>query len=164
MQELPKSAKFADRAYPEYETQKHHLIPENILLSFKSLSHNAKLAGYRINTPENGICLPYYVIDIVQHDLQCHRGNHPSKGVGSYGWEVRSALEKVEQKAENYCRDDKTTNSVSNQLINKLNELSKMFDVQINSWQLLLRKRAHEERMESKNSFEFKKKNRESRT
>src|SRR6267378_7555817 len=63
---------------PEYHTQKHHLISVNLFKGVKKLSKDAKLIGYDVNHKNNGVCLPTYVLDIVRHDLQCHRGSHPN--------------------------------------------------------------------------------------
>lgn len=64
--------------HPEYHTQKHHLISINFFDDVPDLSNNAELIGYDVNHKNNGMCLPSHKVDIVQHDLQCHRRGTPT--------------------------------------------------------------------------------------
>jgi hypothetical protein len=147
------AAKYAVAAaslkHPAYHTQKHHLLSVNFFDSVTTLAHNAKLVGYDVNHKKNGICLPSYVLDIVQHDLQCHRGSHPKV---LYNEKVKALLTNLEQRCEKYCEPD-FAGEAANQLrlMDDLNELSARVASKIKSWTWLLRSDATNER---KASFE----------
>jgi hypothetical protein len=137
------SSRFADKAsslkYPQYHTHKHHLIPVKSIDKFNTLKHNAKLIGYDINHPNNGACLPTYQIDIVQHDLQRHRGSHPKK----YKKAVAKLLRSVEKMSSKYCiLDSNGEKKQQLRLISDLNRKSKHIYELIKSWQLLVHKKA----------------------
>lgn len=87
-----------------YSTQKHHLISVHLMPSYEKLSHNAKLVGYNINSKENGICLPYYQMDMVKHDLPAHRGSHAEE---YYDKHVKKYLEELELEIISYCASGK---------------------------------------------------------
>lgn len=137
--------------YPKYHTQKHHLISVNLLTGVKDLSKNAELVGYDVNHKKNGICLPSYVVDIVQHDLQCHRGSHPK---ALYNDKVKPLLANLERRCLEYCELD-TDGDVERQaaLVADLNRLSQRIKAKIESWTWLLRKNAPIERAQSKTRY-----------
>ncbi|HRH76450.1 MAG TPA: AHH domain-containing protein [Cellvibrionaceae bacterium] len=150
------AAKYAITAaalqYPAYHTQKHHLLSVNFFDTVKQLSHNAKLVGYNVNHKNNGICLPSYTIDIVQHDLQCHRGSHPKV---LYNDKVKAILKNLEKKCVKYCT---TATDGSNdrqlQLMDRLNDLSRHVEIKILTWQWLLRSNAKQERADSRKRYQ----------
>ena len=114
-----------DVTYPAYVTQKHHLISVNLFDSVPELAHNAKLVGYNVNDKENGVCLPYFKIDIVQHNLQCHRGSHPA----AYNEKILLLLKTLQKKSISYCQSD-------NQYLlkEKINKISERILDHINNW------------------------------
>jgi len=145
------AAKYADTAaglkYPEYHTQKHHLISVNLFSNVSKLSHNAKLIGYDANHKNNGICLPSYIVDIVQHDLQCHRGPHPKP---LYNDKIDPLLRNLEIKCLGYCELDVSGKiSLQKNLLDDLNGLSNRVAKKIKDWKWLLRKNALAERSKS---------------
>lgn len=153
--EETKAAKYAVTAaamvYPEYHTQKHHLLAENFFKNFKTLKKNAKLVGWDINNVNNGMCLPSYVIDIVRHDLQCHRGNHPKV---LYNDKVKAMLQLLEDRCVKYCQMDvKGDKRVQLMLKDELDQFAERVRRQIKLWNWLLRKDALKEREESKERF-----------
>jgi hypothetical protein len=137
--------------HPAYHTQKHHLISVNLFDNVPDLSHDAKLIGYNVNHKNNGVCLPTYVADIVQHDLQCHRGSHPNN---EYNVHIVPLLEQIELRCIKYCQSD-AAGTVENQgkLIGDLNRLSQRVEGQIKGWKWLLRSDAHNERTKSKADY-----------
>jgi hypothetical protein len=145
------AAKYAVTAaalkFPAYHTQKHHLLSVNFFDGVKALAHNAELVGYDVNHKNNGICLPSYVLDIVQHDLQCHRGSHPK---ALYNEKAKALLTNLEIRCVKYCETDESGDR-SNQLhlMEDLNELSRRVAAKIVSWKWLLRKNALNERQQS---------------
>ena len=143
--------------YPEYHTQKHHLISVNHFSSFSALKKNIELIGYDVNHKNNGICLPSFRADIVQHNLQCHRGRHPKS---LYDDKVIPLLKKLEQKSKSLCDDDKKgTGESQKELINRLNRTSQLIEQRIKDWKYLLRsdalneKKLSEERLKNLNNF-----------
>ena len=138
----------ASLTYPAYHTQKHHLISVKLFKNVKDLDHDAKLIGYDVNHKKNGICLPSYVVDIVQHDLQCHRGNHPND---FYYVNIVPLLAEAEKRCIKYCHSD-ISGRVENQknLINDLNNISQRVESKIKNWKWLLRSEATNERKESR--------------
>lgn len=149
--ETPK-AKYAVTAsqleYPEYHTQKHHLLSVNLFSNVSKLSHNAKLITYDVNHKNNGVCLPTYVIDIVQHDLQAHRGSHPNN---LYNSKISPLLMNLENRCVEYCGID-VNGTIERQqmLMDDLNRLSRRVELQIKGWRWLLRSNAKAEREQSK--------------
>jgi hypothetical protein len=138
--------------HPMYHTQKHHLLSVNFFDTVKKLAHNAKLVGYDVNHKNNGICLPSYVVDIVQHDLQCHRGSHPKV---LYNDKVKALLKNMEKKCIKYCQGATDgSKDVQLQLLDRLNDLARHVEGKITSWQWLLRSNALDERQQSKNRFQ----------
>lgn len=138
--------------HPKYHTQKHHLISVNLFDNVSILSHNAKLAGYNVNHKNNGICLPSYVIDIIQHNLQCHRGSHPK---ALYNDKIDPLLTNLEQKCIKYCEMDIDGNlEKQKKLIDDLNRLSNRIQQKLKSWEWLVRKNALAEREESYKRYE----------
>lgn len=85
----------------QYVTQKHHLISIHLFPQFAMLNSNAKLIGYNANDASNGICLPYFTLDIVRHDRQCHRGNHPAM----YDDRIKLMLEKAQSSSLKLCQE-----------------------------------------------------------
>lgn len=155
--ETPKARYAATAAaleHPEYHTQKHHLISVNLFGNVSKLAHDAKLIGYDVNHKNNGICLPTYVVDIIRHDLQAHRGSHPNN---LYNSKISPLLRNIEKLCVDYCKVD-TQGDADNQkrLIDDLNRLSRRTEDQIRSWRWLLRKGAIKEREESAAMYEEK--------
>jgi hypothetical protein len=148
--ETPKAAYASTAAalkHPQYHTQKHHLISVNLFGDVPDLSDNAKLIGYDVNHKNNGVCLPTYVVDIVRHDLQCHRGSHPNN---LYNVHISPLLSDEEQKCVEYCHadfDGKMDTQMS--LIKRLNQISRRIESKVKSWQWLLRTEALSERQDS---------------
>lgn len=134
-------------AHPEYHTQKHHLISINLFKGVKDLAHNARLVGYDVNSKTNGICLPSYIADIVQHDLQCHRGRHPKH---LYGDKVKVLLGNLERRCIDYCALEMDGDiERQSQLLGDLDRLSRRISSEIQLWNWLLRKNARKERARS---------------
>lgn len=135
-------------SYPEYHTQKHHLLSVNFFENVKKLAHNAELVGYDVNHKNNGICLPSYTIDIVQHDLQCHRGSHPK---ALYNEKVNALLINLELQCIKYCETEEAGGKAGSQLdlLGNLNELSQRVATQITEWKWFLRSNALAERAAS---------------
>lgn len=133
--------------HPEYPTQKHHVIPIALFNNYKTLAKNAKLAGYDINHHKNGICLPSFVVDIAQHDLQCHRGRHPNN---AYQLKLSLSIEHLENRSIDLCKNKLNGSEISDSLIKKLNKLSKRTADSIIQWRYLLRSDSINERTESK--------------
>jgi hypothetical protein len=86
-------------SHPAYMTQKHHVVSVHLFDDFKKLAYDARLVDYNVNDKENGICLPYFIADIVRHDLQCHRGPHPPM----YDERVSVLLRDLEQRCIHFC-------------------------------------------------------------
>src|SRR6266566_827700 len=148
--ETPK-AKYAIAASrmqdPEYHTQKHHLISVNLFKGVQKLSKNAQLIGYDVNHKNNGVCLPTYELDIVRHDLQCHRGSHPNN---FYNSKIKPNLEGIEVCCIVYCRMDWDCDTKPQaRLIDDLNALSRRILRQIKAWKWLVRTNALTERVEA---------------
>lgn len=149
------AAKYAVTAaamtHPEYHTQKHHLISVNLFDSVKDLSKNAELIGYDVNHKNNGICLPSYIVDIVRHDLQCHRGSHPK---ALYNDKIKPLLANMERKSLEYCKMDSDGDGESQaMLMDELNKLSQFIELRVKNWMWLLRKNALKERVQSKTRY-----------
>lgn len=138
--------------HPEYHTQKHHLISVNLFGGVPDLAHNARLIGYDANHANNGSCFPSYVLDIVQHDLQCHRGQHPKV---LYNDKIRPLLANLENRCRAYCKID-IGGEVTRQsdLMKDLNRLSVRIYSNIKAWKYLLRKNALAERDQSNERLE----------
>lgn len=142
----------AEMVHPEYHTQKHHLISVNLFESVTKLSTDAKLVGYDVNHKNNGICLPSYILDIVQHDLQCHRGSHTN---ALYNDKIKPMLRSLEIKCIKYCEMDINGDSSAQlNLLEDLNAISDRIAGKIKGWKFLVRKNALAERIESNNRFE----------
>lgn len=148
--ETPKAAYAVSAAaleHPEYHTQKHHLISVNLFGNVTKLSHDAKLIGYDVNHTNNGVCLPTYVVDIVRHDLQAHRGSHPNN---LYNAKVSPLLRELEKMCIAYCEVDVFGETDSQRkLMEDLNQISRHIEAQIKAWKWLLRKDALSERKQS---------------
>jgi hypothetical protein len=129
----------------QYVTQKHHLISQHFFTSstFADLAKNCELIGYNINEKENGICLPYFVPDIVRHDLQCHRGHH---GFTQYNDNVGILLTDTQKDSIELCGTDN-----QEELITSLNELSEKIKSHILKWNVgwEVRSKAHKNRSEA---------------
>jgi len=137
--------------HPAYHTQKHHLISVNLFGNVTKLSHDAKLIGYDVNHKNNGICLPTYVIDIIQHDLQCHRGSHPNN---LYNSKITPLLRNLEKICIRYCKVDSSCDAEPQKnLTDDLNALSRRIEMQIKTWKWLLRKDAINERQKSNDLY-----------
>lgn len=137
--------------HPEYHTQKHHLISVNLFDGVSSLSANAKLVGYDANHKNNGICLPSYVLDIVQHDLQCHRGSHPK---ALYNDKLKPLLANLDKRCQTYCLADSAGDGQGQAaLLEDLNRISRRAENKIKQWAWLLRKNAKAERTQSKERY-----------
>lgn len=123
----------------KYKTEKHHLISVHLFDNLNSLANNCQLVGYNVNDAENGICLPYFVPDIVRHDRQCHRGPHPP----IYDRNALKLLKNLQTKAEKYCTDNQ-----QQKVIVKLNDISQRIRQHILAWDKgwELRSKAHAER------------------
>jgi hypothetical protein len=133
--------------FPAYHTQKHHLVSINLFSGVPKLSHNAKLVDYDVNSSPNGVCLPSFIVDIVQHDLQCHRGKHPN---ALYNDKVRPLLAELEVQCVKYCHSDLNgTGDRQERLVADLNRLSMRTERMIRSWKWLLRSDAISERKQS---------------
>jgi len=91
--------KHADNIYPAYRTQAHHLISVNLFDGVEKLAENAELVEYNVNDKENGIMLPRYTIDIVQHNLQRHCGSH----VPLYNENITMFLKDLQNKSISWC-------------------------------------------------------------
>ena len=142
------SIRAAEKVHPEYLTQKHHLISINLFKDATKLSKDAELIGYDANHKNNGMCLPNYIVDIVQHDLQCHRGSHPNE---LYNDKVKPMLRYLEIKCIQYCEMDINGDSSSQMnLMDDLDFISRRIEKRIKDWSFLLRKNALAERLESK--------------
>jgi len=61
-----------------YPVQVHHLIPVSSFGTSKNLDNNACLLNLNINDANNCILLPELSADVHRHDLQIHRGSHPT--------------------------------------------------------------------------------------
>lgn len=137
----------AQMRHPEYHTQKHHLISVNLFSNVSILSHNAELIGYDVNHKNNGICMPSYVLDIVQHDLQCHRGSHPK---ALYNDKIDPLLRGLESRSLSYCKlDIQGESTMQTQLIDDLNDISRRAETMLKGWKWFLRKDALAERERS---------------
>ncbi|WP_181950419.1 AHH domain-containing protein [Shewanella woodyi] len=137
-------SKAAAMQYPEYHTQKHHLIPVSSFADYKNLKHNAKLAGYDVNNTQNGICLPSFVLDIVQHDLQCHRGNHPND---NYYDRIDPLLEDLQDEFNKVCAKNANEKHHQHALVKELDDLAQFISKRIKDWKYLLRSDAKSERI-----------------
>ena len=137
--------------HPAYHTQKHHLVSVKLFKEVPDLAYNAKLAGYDVNHKNNGVCLPSYVIDIVRHDLQCHRGNHPNS---LYYDHLDPLLRDLEVRCRTYCHGDFDGDvSVQKTLVDDIDRLSVRAELQIKAWKWLLRSDAAQERIDSKAGY-----------
>ncbi|GGI74952.1 hypothetical protein GCM10007978_10810 [Shewanella hanedai] len=126
------------KTYPEYYTEKHHLIPVSLLEKYKTLSKNAKLIGYDINNENNGMCLPGFVVDTNQHGLQCHRGNHPNN---TYYDKLKLIFDDLEEQSMDMCKKDDSGNMRSQkELIDILDKKSKLIERRILKKQYILHK------------------------
>ncbi|MCX4030503.1 AHH domain-containing protein [Endozoicomonas sp. SM1973] len=138
--------------YPEYHTQKHHLISIKLFDSVTQLRDNAKLIGYDANNSNNGICLPSFIADIVQHDLQLHRGRHSRK---LYDSKVLKALKVINQECKEYCKKDVKGNILNQKkLIDDLDSLSSIVKRKIINWEYLLSRKAFNNKEKSINRYE----------
>ncbi len=134
--------------YPEYHTQKHHLISINLFKNVPKLKHDAKLVGYDVNAPGNGACYPTYVADIVQHDLQAHRGPHSD---ALYNSKVAPLLKAAQDACVEYCTLDPDGEGVAQaRLLDDLEFISRKIEGRIKQWKLLLRTRALTDRADSR--------------
>lgn len=126
----------------QYVTQKHHLISTHLFGKVPSLANNARLVGYNANNFANGICLPYFTLDIVRHDRQCHRGKH----IVDYDNMVLPLLLNLEEEAESYC-----DSGIQKELIERLERISARARQQILGWKKgwYLRTRAETERADA---------------
>lgn len=137
--------------HPQYHTQKHHLVSVKLFKDVPDLSYNCKLVGYDVNHKNNGVCLPSYVVDIVRHDLQCHRGNHPNS---LYYDHLSPLLSDMEARCVRYCHGDFDGNmTVQKTLVDELDRLSRRTEGQIKAWKWLLRSAAAQERIDSKAAY-----------
>jgi A nuclease family of the HNH/ENDO VII superfamily with conserved AHH len=137
--------------HPAYHTQKHHLVSVKLFKDVPDLSYNGKLVGYDVNHKNNGVCLPSYVADIVRHDLQCHRGNHPNS---LYYDHLDPLLGDLEARSRTYCHADFDGDMVVQKgLVGDIDRLSKRTEGQIKSWKWLLRSDATQERSDSKAAY-----------
>ena len=153
--ETPK-AKYATVAagmeHPEYHTQKHHLVSVSLFSSFARIRHNAVLVSYDVNAKRNGMCFPSYVLDIVQHDLQCHRGPHPK---ALYFDKIRGLLRELERSCASFCHSDAVGSAQTQaQLVAELDLIADRTRTQLRAWNWLLRGEAHEERRRSRDRLE----------
>src|SRR5438128_6376634 len=82
-----------------YRIQAHHLIPIELMGDTDTLKQNAVLAGWDINSLENGSCHPWDEMDVAVHELQLHLGSH----CGSYTKPIQDMLSKYEQDFETRC-------------------------------------------------------------
>jgi hypothetical protein len=156
--EVPSAAYAVSAAalqHPEYHTQKHHLLSVKLFSNVADLSHDAKLAGYDVNSANNGVCLPSFVVDIVRHDLQCHRGNHPND---LYYDKIRPLLREIEDRCVKYCQADLVGESVRQlSVVDDLDRLSERAERQLKNWRWLLRTNALAERIESRSRLAARK-------
>ncbi len=137
--------------HPKYHTQKHHLISINLFGGYKKLSHDAELIGYDVNHKNNGICLPSYIVDIVRHDLQCHRSGHKDE---LYNDKIKPLLKKLQDRCVKYCiMDSKGTGEHQAKLMEDLNRISRRVERKILDWKWLVRSNAHAERKSSKERY-----------
>jgi hypothetical protein len=133
--------------HPEYHTQKHHLISVKLFDDVAKLSHNAKLIGYDVNGVPNGVCLPSYKLDIVRHDLQAHRGNHPNN---TYYSKIQPLLRDIEKTSLEYCKPELEGEcEFQKRLLGDLNSLSRKIEGRLKAWKWLLRSDALVERVEA---------------
>lgn len=146
------SAEYAPGAskmtHPEYHTQKHHLLSAKLFTPRSKLKHNIELSGWDINGVPNGACLPTYTIDIVRHDLQCHRGNHPNS---LYYDNLDPLLKDLEDVCVRYCVPDESGAATPQQdrLVRALDTLSARTYDMVKAWEWLLRSDAVNERASS---------------
>jgi len=137
----------AAMTHPSYHTQKHHLVSVKLFKNVPDLAHNAKLVSYDVNHKNNGVCLPSYVIDIVRHDLQCHRGNHPNN---LYYDNISPLLSELEAKSLKFCvADSEGEKTMQTTLVGALDRLSLRTEGQLRTWKWLLRSDAVAERARS---------------
>jgi hypothetical protein len=137
----------ASMKHPEYHTQKHHLISINLFKNVAKLKHNATLIGYDVNGVPNGICLPSYKLDIVQHDLQAHRGSHPNN---LYNAKIQPLLEELETRSTEYCKPELAGECEFQQrLLGDLERLSRKVENRVKAWRWLLRSDALAERTDA---------------
>lgn len=108
-----------------YPVQAHHLIPVSIFSQTPKLKKNIELIGWDVNDKENGLFLPVFAPDMLRHDLQMHRGPHPS----NYKELIQSELIEIEDECLNHC---KTGNQ--KQLIKRLNKLSNRINLKVKNW------------------------------
>lgn len=140
--------------HPQYHTQKHHLISVKLFKDVKKLSHDAELIKYDVNDKANGVCLPSYVIDIVRHDLQCHRGGHKND---LYYDKISPLLKRIEDNCVKYCIADLDCDTTpQKELSADLERLSARTLVQVRAWRWLLRSDALNERQESRQKLASK--------
>ena len=144
-------AKAIQLNYPAYHTQKHHLISIHLFKQFDKLKKNAELAGYDVNHPKNGICLPSFKFDIIQHDLQLHKGPHPQD---LYNDKIEPFLEKLEVRLSKICSDKADGKHHQKETIKQLDTLSNYLYKKIKNWDYLLRTEALEDRDFAKQRLE----------
>jgi len=109
----------------KYKTEKHHIISIHLFDNLSSLAHNCKLIGYNVNDFKNGICLPYFVPDIVRHDRQAHRSSHPP----AYDKNAMKLLENLQTRAEDFCSAE-----LQEKLVRAMNKTSDRIRDHIINW------------------------------
>jgi hypothetical protein len=126
----------------QYVTQKHHLISVHLFDQVPKIKSNARLISYNANDNPNGICLPYFTIDIVRHDRQCHRGPHPP----AYDKRVLQLLRALQNESVGFC-----TSGSQDSLKQRLDEISERVRHHVLGWQKgwYLRTKAETERAEA---------------
>jgi hypothetical protein len=91
--------KITDTTVNDYSYQRHHVIPVQAFNNLPTIKNNLELLGYNINLQdENGISLPFRPKDLVWHDLQFHRGSHPT-----YTSIVETRIRAIQGKCGKYC-------------------------------------------------------------
>jgi len=127
---------------PEYCTQKHHVVSIHLFADHPKLAHNLRLLGYNANDTANGVCLPYFTIDIVRHNRQCHRGPHPP----GYDELVSLMLSSLQEESLIMCRDGDTA-----ELMDEIRAIENRVRESIMQWidGYELRSKAKEERLAS---------------
>ena len=83
------------------------------------------------------MCLPTFVVDIIQHDLQCHRGNHPNN---LYYDRVAIKIKKLQKDSKILCNNNSGGQPTKQKdLITMLDNLSKSIESKIKKRKYLLR-------------------------
>jgi hypothetical protein len=108
-----------------YTTEKHHVISVSLFPKVSQLNHNCKLIGYNVNDGGNGICLPYFAVDIVRHDRQCHRGPHPKR----HNNQILDMLKKLAKRSASFCQDGRQA-----ELLEELSDLQDRIRRNILTW------------------------------